>query len=606
MNAAPVSIAKLDDLPCDTSYRTQKNLTRIHDYTESHMTVTDDCLVCCEKIVFHTVGECNHRAVCSLCSMKMRTLFSDMECPICKISLDSVVYTKDVVKKYAEYDMRSLIYEKSFKAFFEDTIHLFESRKLWNFQCTLCGQSPLPTLKALKDHLSQVHKRFYCEICLKDRKVFLHEQVLYSQEGLKEHGVSGNPELQIKPHPVCLHCKKKGKPMKFFSDDQLFEHCTEQHETCFICDKNGIRYQYFKNYTHLESHFRNKHFLCEDVRCLAMRFIVFSDPLELQRHQLASHHTSMSKEESRHLRMVSLEKAVDERDQKPDRTSMVLRFDTFKEDNLPTPSLPLAYTSPSSPPPRMSQEEREERNLELLKALEDFFGKERHCIKQLHKLGQDYFNGLVDVSKYYGDVISIFGGANETTINLFMEIVHLFPSSQEHKETEVIEHHAKTLQMKSQFPNLGIEDQSMSAPSWGNRSSAGSVPFPSLSPDVEALNAIDTGSVTWGKEKAIQTQAKKLPPKHTQPTPTKPKAEDTPTDKFPTLPTYQQYVALSGAGRGTPKPLPFTTPTHQPGTGRGWSTPLQTQPQPQPSQPSPSQSSTEKKKKEKKVVAAWG
>lgn len=61
------------------------------------------------------------------------------------------------------------------------------------------------------------------------------------------------------------------------------------HHSCHICERQGIIYQYYKNYEALESHFRAAHFICEDPRCLTNRFVVFSDSIDLTTHTLNYH-----------------------------------------------------------------------------------------------------------------------------------------------------------------------------------------------------------------------------------------------------------------------------------------------------------------------------
>jgi len=64
--------------------------------------------------------------------------------------------------------------------------------------------------------------------------------------------------------------------------DDIFQHLMKQHYTCHICEKNGIKYHYFKNYKTLERHFRQQHFLCEERTCLNEKFIVFATALDLR------------------------------------------------------------------------------------------------------------------------------------------------------------------------------------------------------------------------------------------------------------------------------------------------------------------------------------
>lgn len=56
----------------------------------------------------------------------------------------------------------------------------------------------------------------------------------------------------------------------------------KEHFTCHICDKNGIKYHYYKDYRALERHFRKQHFICEERSCLEQKFVVFATALDLR------------------------------------------------------------------------------------------------------------------------------------------------------------------------------------------------------------------------------------------------------------------------------------------------------------------------------------
>lgn len=122
--------------------------------------------------------------------------------------------------------------------------------------------------------------------------MFLHEQKLYNKTELPKHKREGDAELQLKPHAWCEYCKQY-----LYGEDELFYHCQDKHETCFLCEAKGVRWQYFRNYDHLERHFDARHQLCRDEQCLARKFVVFDSPIELQAHRISAHGKQMSKHE---------------------------------------------------------------------------------------------------------------------------------------------------------------------------------------------------------------------------------------------------------------------------------------------------------------------
>lgn len=49
-----------------------------------------ECLICCENVIFISVGDCNHKVVCLKCCLKMRTISKNYKCIICNEELDWV------------------------------------------------------------------------------------------------------------------------------------------------------------------------------------------------------------------------------------------------------------------------------------------------------------------------------------------------------------------------------------------------------------------------------------------------------------------------------------------------------------------------------------
>lgn len=90
---------------------------------------------------------------------------------------------------------------------------------------------------------------------------------------------------------MCEFCR-----ITFYDNDQLFAHCRDKHEQCFICIRNGTgRYQYYVDYPHLETHFQANHHLCLNPKCLEERFVVFDTEIDLQAHQVSQHNESVGK-----------------------------------------------------------------------------------------------------------------------------------------------------------------------------------------------------------------------------------------------------------------------------------------------------------------------
>jgi len=68
----------------------------------------------------------------------------------------------------------------------------------------------------------------------------------------------------------------------------------EKHEECFICKRNEVKDQYFRNYDALEQHFTHVHYPCNRSECLQRKFVVFGSLLDLKAHMVEEHGADMS------------------------------------------------------------------------------------------------------------------------------------------------------------------------------------------------------------------------------------------------------------------------------------------------------------------------
>lgn len=154
-----------------------------------------------------------------------------------------------------------------------------------------------------------MHRRVMCDLCTRNKKVFTHEHELFTVAQLRNHEKYGddNPgavdQSGFKGHPECGFCKER-----FYGDDELYAHCRDSHEKCYICDRrnNSRQQQYYEDYDSLELHFRHDHFLCSDQECLDKKFVVFESEMDLKAHQLEVHSNNLSKDVRKDARRVNL------------------------------------------------------------------------------------------------------------------------------------------------------------------------------------------------------------------------------------------------------------------------------------------------------------
>jgi hypothetical protein len=122
---------------------------------------------------------------------------------------------------------------------------------------------------------------------------------LYDAKDLKSHIKSGSvDDASFKGHPDCVFCATH-----FYSYDELYSHCREAHEQCFLCQRAHIRNQYFANYDTLVQHFHEDHFPCEEKTCIEQKFVVFGSKIDLEAHRLEVHTTGKLKSKGRAINL---------------------------------------------------------------------------------------------------------------------------------------------------------------------------------------------------------------------------------------------------------------------------------------------------------------
>lgn len=226
-----------------------------------------------------------------------------------KTPAEFVIFTDDATKRYEDFtgaDIAStdtnngIRYEKN--EIMEDTVLLLR----YNCPDEDCDVACLGW-PDLHRHVRAVHHKKICDLCSRHKKVFTHEHELFTDRDLNRHMTKGddNPgaidQSGFKGHPECGFCRQR-----FYGEDELYVHCREAHERCFICDRRGGRPQYYLDYSGLAVHFKKDHFMCPDPECIEKRFIVFDTELDLKAHQLAEHGNTLSKDVRRDARVVDM------------------------------------------------------------------------------------------------------------------------------------------------------------------------------------------------------------------------------------------------------------------------------------------------------------
>lgn len=266
------------------------------------------CPVCTENIEYAAIGDCDH-ALCHICNLRLRALYLNTNCALCKADQKSVVYQKvdsasSSIKQFSYFDRKKLKALKRLKIYCANDDIYEEVQILLRSNCPDpdCDVSFQSGWRELKQHIRQIHKKFICDICIKHKKAFSHEHSLFTKSQLERHCKSGDAsDPSFKGHPKCEFCHTF-----FYSVDEIFEHCREKHETCHLCTRRGVHNQYYKDYYDLERHFGKDHFLCKQPSCLEKKFIVFESEIEFKRHMTEEHSSSLDKYQLKQTRKVDL------------------------------------------------------------------------------------------------------------------------------------------------------------------------------------------------------------------------------------------------------------------------------------------------------------
>jgi len=285
------------------------------------------CAVCAEPLEWLAYGPCGHRDVCSTCTARLRFILDDKVCCICKQECPTVVVTKalgDYTKGVGDFGtlpvgtnegkLGNYWFHSDTQAYFDDEQHYKMIKAMCRLSCSACdktngAQEPPKEFKKqvqefkdrdqLTRHLFHAHKLHMCALCLEGRKIFICEQKLYTWAQLEQHLSRGDSEVDgseierggFMGHPICDFCRKR-----FYGDNEIYLHMSREHYTCHICKRRHPgNFAYYRNYNDLEEHFGREHFLCENMDCLAKKFLVFASEAELKRHNAIEHAGNMSR-----------------------------------------------------------------------------------------------------------------------------------------------------------------------------------------------------------------------------------------------------------------------------------------------------------------------
>ncbi|KAG2388744.1 hypothetical protein C9374_000183 [Naegleria lovaniensis] len=517
-NGEQVSTTTNAPLANENSVSSTNTSTTRHPRRESHFT----CCICCEDAHMHSIFEtCNHVDICHKCTLKLRVFNNDNRCSICKNPSDTVIFSRNANKSFADYNKDDLIYDETWKIYTDDYLLMNELTSLRRIECKLCKEQnglvvSFENTQLLNHHMNEVHKLNYCSLCLKSRKVFLADQKLYTWNNLMKHLKLGEEDEngRIEGHPLCKFCN-----IRFYSDDEIFDHMYKQHERCFICQKHGVQFEFYKDYKHLERHFDEKHFLCPFQECREQGFKVFENELDLFAHKNKYHSSASSTKRGKIVLDIStlsnISHVPNDAERRQVRTgeinSSVIRFvdtggDGYHNDSLHKKSAEASSYSDQKKKHHKGRKETgsgdvKEKNINLVKRMKEMVSESQY--QELKFLSTQFLRGESLASEYYAKIVSILDENKKQALILAKNTYHspeFNPNlNKEQPATAASKQQDKAPQ--ENWPTLSNTPQTSSKPNWNPAQASNTQPKPKKEkqrPSPISHNIVRTPDLLWG------------------------------------------------------------------------------------------------------------
>lgn len=408
--------------------------------------VEQTCLICAEKIKIAALSPCNHK-VCHMCAFRNIALYKKNQCLICRSEVNHFIFTENLsLEKFDEIDDSQLVAQSKgdHGVRFTSEYARDETLELLEYTCPIKSctfhRRKMKNFKELKDHVREVHDKYYCEICAKNKKAFISELKLYNRKELHRHQSSGD-SAGFKGHPVCKFCPNK----RFYSDDELYIHMRDNHEKCHICEKiDPAHPQWFRDYGHLFEHFKSGHYICNVPTCLEKKFIVFEDEFELQTHMAKEH---------------------------PDLVGNNILLSTSRFNNqLTTVSNNKKKKNKISANDNSNHDSYEMKKKRLEERARHYLNYSQPAFDKFLVANIEYSDGSLTAQQIVDKYHEIFKNSKDVDYDLLIyELAGLFPSkSSLRKELEVINKPKLEMrEFKEQFPVLPGTESTMQSSFWG-------------------------------------------------------------------------------------------------------------------------------------------
>lgn len=211
-----------------------------------------NCICCLHELETYAYYSCQH-FVCLNCAVKMRILCEKLDCPVCRRESKQILCTKNPIednKKLEDLIKTCPNYSRPYKLNptpscvptkppepdalpnaginFESDEIKEEYNAILSSKCTECGEI-FREFDLLDQHMRKMHRKFYCELCLENLKLFPYERKHYTREDLATHKRNGDKTGEFKGHPLCHYCDNR-----YFDRDDLYRHYRKEHYFCHL------------------------------------------------------------------------------------------------------------------------------------------------------------------------------------------------------------------------------------------------------------------------------------------------------------------------------------------------------------------------------------
>ena len=286
-------------------------------------------MICAEPLTHVAYGPCGHRDACVECVARLRFVMDDERCVICQQQCPDVRYARDGrlhgdhrfggVRGAAQARARGreLHHDEKLDIFFDDRAVCRKVEQLPRLSCVRVRARPTAgsrrscrTTRAQGSsaRTSRKHDRFFCEVCLEGRKVFVSQQVTYTRRSwtstrrrrggrwTRRWAVRGPPRVPFL-RQALLRRRRAVSP-----------HAVGARDVPLVPqERTRDKFVYYRDYDELERHYTTAHHPCLHPECLAKKFVVFQSPQELKNHEGLEHGRAMTKAERKEALRVHVE-----------------------------------------------------------------------------------------------------------------------------------------------------------------------------------------------------------------------------------------------------------------------------------------------------------